>query len=258
MAADPQAKHLGRLRRLRASARRWSVTAGTLGAATVVLLPYGGGVGLADVFWAAGAGGATALAWWRWSDHRALAAQPVPPPLDPATRAIANQHRIESLVSKLPIGRSAVAEMHRVAHLQRLRGSQAAPVGSRLDHAVKTLGVLAPRLSPDVLTEARGAELGLRELAERCAAVERALKMPGDPIHKSQLETAHGELVEHLTEGVAAYEGLVAAAASYVAADARVLDPFAMSQLTEASDRLRGVAEGLAEFRQRRVAMPGL
>jgi len=60
-----------------------------------------------------------------------------------------------------------------------------------------------------------------------------------------------------LASGVTAYEGLVTAAASYVAADARVLDPFAMSQLTEASDRLRGIAEGLAEF-NRRVAMPGL
>src|SRR5882757_8716045 len=109
MAADPQAKYFGRLRRLRASARRWSVAAGTLGAATVVLLPYGGGVGLIDAFWAAAAGGSTAMAWWRWSDRRELAALPVPEPLDPALAAQANQRRIESLVSKLPIGRTAVA-----------------------------------------------------------------------------------------------------------------------------------------------------
>jgi hypothetical protein len=258
MGADPRAKHLNRLRRLRASARRWSVAAGTLGAATAVLLPYGGGIGLIDAVWAAAAGGSTAMAWWRWSDRRELAALPVPEPLDPALQAMANQRRIESLVSKLPIGRTAIAEMHRITHLQRLRGSAAAPVGSRLDHAVKTLTVLAPRLSNDVLVEARAAELGLRELAERTAAVERALKMPGDPTHRAQLQSAHAELVAHLDSGVAAYEGLVTAAASFVAADARVLDPFAMGQLTEASDRLRGIAEGLAEFKNRRVAMPGL
>jgi hypothetical protein len=254
---DPRQKYFQRLRRLRRSARRWSVAASTLGAATAVLLPYSG-VGLPDVFWAAGAGGSTALALWRWSDLRALAAEPAPEPLDPATRARVSQHRLESFVGKLPIGRTAVAELHRVQHLSRLRGSAVASSASRLDIACKTLNGLAPRLQADVLREARAAEAGLRDLAERTASVERGLKMRTSAETSTALTTAHADLCQHFDSGVAAYEGLVAAAASFVAEDARAGDPFAIDRLTEATDRLRGIAAGLAEFTTRTVPMPGL
>lgn len=254
---DPRAKHLQRLRRVRGSARRWSVAAGTLVGAVAVLLPYRG-VGLPDVFWAAGAGGAAALSMWRWSDARTLAAEPVPEALDPMLRAQANQHRLESLVGKLPIGRTAVAELHRVQHLSRVRGSAVAPAAARLDAACKTLTGLAPRLQNDVLREARSAELGLRDLAERTASVERGLKLRTAPDTAAQLSAAHADLVDHFSTGVAAYESLVAVAASYVAEDARVGDPVSIDRLTEATDRLRGVAAGLAEFKARSSPLPGL
>jgi hypothetical protein len=246
---------------LRRSARRWSVAAGSLVAAAAVLLPYHG-IGLPDAFWAAAAGGTTALTLWRWSDLRALAAQPVPEPLDPAVRAQANQRRLEALVGRLPIGRSAVAELHRVQHLSRLRGSAVAAAGGRLDAACKALGGLAPRLHPDLLREAREAEGGLRDLAERAASVERALRLNagsgGSPESMTMLSASHAELVVHFDGGVLAYEGLVAAAATYVAEDARVGESFATDRLTEATDRLRGIAAGLAELTRRSAPLPGL
>jgi len=75
---DERARYFRRLKRLRGSARRWSVLGGGLTAATVVLTPYSG-IGIADAIWAGAAGASVALAWWRWSDHRALAALPAPP-----------------------------------------------------------------------------------------------------------------------------------------------------------------------------------
>jgi hypothetical protein len=250
--ADARARYFARLGRLRRSTRRWSVLAGALTAATAVLLPYHG-IGLPDAFWAAGAGGSAVLAWWRFTDSRVLAAQDPPPPLTAAERADHNQRRLENLVSKLPIGRAAIAEMHRARHLSRLRGSTVASVGARLDRAGKTLAGIAGRVDPEVLAEALQAERALRDLAERTAGVERALTLPkGAAGAHEQLAAAHADLVEQLTGGVTAYEGLVSAAASVVAEDGRLGQPVATSRLTEAADRLRGVAEGLAEFTTRR------
>ena len=46
-----------------------------------------------------------------------------------------------------------------------------------------------------------------------------------------------------------AYEGLVGAAAGYVAVDGRATaDTSSVSRLTEATDLLRGIADGLAEM----------
>lgn len=247
---DPRAKYYSRLRRLRRSARRWSVLACALFGAAIVLLPYHG-VGLPDAFWMAAAGGAGALTWWRWSDVRELAREGAPPELDPAVRAAHTQMKIEAVVGRLPIGRAALTEMHRVAHLSRLRGSQVAPVGARLDRASKVLAGLVSRLTGpggDAVGEARAAEAALRDMAERIASVERALAMPSTD-GADQLAAAHAELLEHLTTGVSAYEGLVAAAASYVVEDGRVGEPVAIGRLIDASERLRGVASGLSDLR---------
>jgi hypothetical protein len=250
--ADARARYFARLGRLRSSTRRWSVLAGTLTAATAVLLPYHG-IGLPDAFWAAGAGGSAVLAWWRFTEARALAAQPAPPPLTAAERADRNQQRLEKLVGKLPIGRAAIAEMRRAQHLSRLRGSAVAAVGGRLDRAGKTLAGIAGRVDPEVLAEAVQAERALRDLAERTAGVERALALPTSaPGGHEQLTAAHADLVDQLNGGVTAYESLVSAAASVVAEDGRLGQPVATARLTEAADRLRGVAEGLAEFTARR------
>ena len=95
---DERTRYFRRLRRLRNSARRWSVAGGGLAAAAVVLTPYAG-VGLPDAFWAAGVGASLAFTWWRYRDFREQAALP-PPPADPASvarldelRASMNQKR---------------------------------------------------------------------------------------------------------------------------------------------------------------------
>jgi hypothetical protein len=246
--ADQRAKYYRRLRRLRRSARRWSVLAGTLAGATAVLLPYGG-VGWPDAIWAGFTGGSAALTWWRWSDLRELAAEPAPE-TDPIRAVALNWARIEALVSRLPAGRGALAELRRVQSRARLRGSSVVPAWTRLDRAAQTLGGLSGRLGgsaqPAVL-EATLAERTLRDLGERTAAVERALAVtPAD----GELERAHAELLGHFTEGVEAYEKLVGAAAGYVAQDGRLTaDGASVGRLREATDLLHGIAAGLAELR---------
>jgi hypothetical protein len=84
-------------------------------------------------------------------------------------------------------------------------------------------------------------------LGERCAAVERGINL--DPADR-QLAASHAHLVGQFTEGVAAYEKLVAAAAGCVAEDGRTnADASALNRLREATDLLRGMAQGFAEFR---------
>ncbi|HEY2672223.1 MAG TPA: hypothetical protein VGJ07_17870 [Rugosimonospora sp.] len=247
--ADQRARYFRQLRRLRRSARRWSVLAGTLAGATAVLVPYHG-VGWPDAVWAALTGGSAALTWWRWSDLRELAAQPAPEPLDPARAAARNWTRIEALVSRLPAGRGAVAELQRVRTRARLRGSSVVPAWTRLDRAAQTFGGLAGRLdgpAQPVALEATRAESALRDLGERTAAVERALAVTPDD---TELARAHAELLGHFTEGVDAYERLVGAAAGYVAQDGRMAaDGSSIGRLREATDLLRGIAAGLAELR---------
>jgi hypothetical protein len=247
--ADERAKYFRQLRRLRRSARRWSVLAGTLAGATAVLVPYAG-VGWPDAIWAAVTGGSAMLTWWRWSDLRRLAAEPAPAPLDPAQAGARSWARIEALVSRLPAGRGAVAELQRVRTRTRLRGSSVVPAWSRLDRAAQTFGGLAARLggpAQPVIKDASLAERNLRDLGERAAAVERALAVTPDD---AELERAHAELLGYFTEGVDAYEKLVGAAAGYVAQDGRLTaDGTSIGRLREATDLLRGTAAGLAELR---------
>jgi hypothetical protein len=246
---DARAKYFRRLGRLRGSARRWSVIGGGLTAATAVLTPYAG-IGLGDAFWAAGAGASVALAWWRWSDHKALAA--IEPPPAPAV-ALPGQ-RLMAAVERLPAGRTVLQEVRRQKDRYALRGSAVAQAWDRLDRATMTLTGLAGRLTgpgETALLEAAVAEQWLRDLGQRVASVERAI--PITPAgQRPALEQAHESLAQQFTEGVTAYEGLVAAAAGYVAEDGHPIadrHPGLVS-LTEATDRLRGIAEGLSELRQ--------
>ena len=164
---------------------------------------------------------------------------PAPPELDPAQRAAATQQRIESMVSRLPIGRTAVSEMHRVAHLSRVRGSAVGPAAARLDKAVKAFNGLQPRITGsvrDVVREASQAEHALRDLAERIASVERVMKTGSA---SPNLAEAHADLLNRFTSGVSSYEALVSAAASYVAEEGRLGEPFAINRLIEAGDPAR-------------------
>ncbi len=247
--ADQRERYFRRVRRLRRAARRWSALAGVLGGAAIVLVPYRG-LGWPDAIWAALAGGSTAMTFWKWSDARELAAQPAPPELDPAQAAAATRARIESVVAKLPVGRGALAELHRLENRSKVRGSAVAAGYARLDQASRTLTGLAGRMggpTSAVLLDAAGAEQALRDLGERSAAIERALHLaPAD----TALAAAHADLVERFGTGVTAYERLVAAAAAFVAEDGRsVHDPGTIDRLTEATDLLRGIAAGLSELR---------
>ncbi|MEU4241531.1 hypothetical protein [Actinoplanes sp. NPDC026619] len=247
---DERTRYFRRLRRLRNSARRWSVMGGGLVAATAVLTPYSG-IGIADAIWAGAAGSSVALAWWRWSDHRALAALPAPPAPDPA---LAGQ-RLTAAIERFPAGRTMINEMRRQKNRYALRGTAVALAWDRLDRASATLTALAGRLSGPgeaAVLEAAVAEQWLRDLGQRVATVERALPL-APPDKKSALEQSHAGLADQFTDGVDAYERLVAAAASYVAEDGH---PFtegrhpALNGLVDATDRMRGLAEGLAELKR--------
>jgi hypothetical protein len=258
--ADERARYFKRLRRLRASARRWTVLAGTLGGAAAVLVPYAG-LGLPDAFWAAAAGGSMALATWRWIDARALAAQPAPPAPDPALAALQARRKLEAVVSRLPAGRAALDELGRQRARFRLRGSSVAASWQRLDRASMTLSGLAGRLggpAEGAVLEATVAERSLRELAERAAGVEKALALAPDDA-RAFLAQSHRELVAQLDDGIDAYERLVAAAAGYVAEDGRPVGPenLAIVRLREATDLLRGIAAGLSELRAAGQPAPG-
>jgi hypothetical protein len=225
--------------------------AGGLGGAAAVLTPYQG-LGLGDAAWAAAAGGSIVMAAWRWVDLRALAAQPAPPPPDPALAGEQARARLVAAVQRLPVGRSAVEEVRRQQARFALRGSVAAGPWARLDRAAMTLSGLSGRLTgpgePAVL-EAAVAEQSLRDLAHRVSSVEKALRF-APPDTRPSLEEARATLANQLEGGVAAYERLVAAAASYVAEDGRpTTEHPSIARLTEASDMLRGVADGLAELR---------
>lgn len=246
---DERSRYFRRLKRLRGSARRWSVVGGGLTAAAAVLTPYAG-IGLADAAWAASAGASAALAWWRWSDHRALAALPAPPAPPPAIPG----QKLVAAVERFPAGRQVLQEVRRHKERYALRGSAVAQAWDRLDRAAMTLTGLAGRLTGPgeaAMLEAAVAEQWLRDLGQRVASVERAIPL-SPPGQRDGLEQAHESLAGQFMDGVGAYERLVAAAASYVAEDGHpVTDQHpALTSLIEATDRLRGVAEGLSELRR--------
>lgn len=242
MASD-RTRHLKRLRKLHRSARGWSVRAGLLTGATAVLVPYSG-LGLPDAFWAAAAGGSIAITVWRWLDYRAFRALPVPPEPDPALAGAVARERLVGLVQRLPAGRTAIAELDRQRESFKLRGLTVAEPWRRLDRASAMLSGLVGRLGPaaeSAVLDAAVAERQLRDLAQRCASVERAMRIgpAGDA-----LRPAHQSLAEQLEQGVAAYEQFVTAAAGCVAEDTT-----AVGNLNDATAFLRGVAEGLADLR---------
>ena len=246
---DERTRYFRRLRKLRGSARRWSVVGGGLTAAAAVLTPYAG-IGIADAAWAASAGASAVLAWWRWSDHRALAAIPAPPAPLPAVPG----QRLVAAVERFPTGRQVIQEVRRQKDRYALRGSAVAQAWDRLDRAATTLTGLAGRLTGPgeaAMLEAAVAEQWLRDLGQRVASVERAIPL-SPPDQRAGIEQAHESLAKQFTEGVTAYERLVAAAASYVAEEGHPASPQhpALGGLIEATDRLRGIAEGLSELRR--------
>jgi hypothetical protein len=125
------------------------------------------------------------------------------------------------------------------------------PGWRRLDRAETVLVSLQLRRGGPAETaalEAAVAERELRELANRAAAVERGLPYSGS---QDSLEQAHRALIVQFERGVAAYEELVAAAAAYVAEEARTTPEHpSLSHLADATDLLRGIAHGFTELRR--------
>jgi hypothetical protein len=242
---DQRARYDRKLRRLRRSARRWSVVAGMLAAATAVLVPYAG-PSLIDALWAAATGGSAVLAGWRWADYRALARQPAPTVVD-AGRGRAG---VEAFLDVLPWGRRAISGLRRQADQHRLRGSTVAPAWRRLDRAASVLDNLA--LHPGspagtAMREAMAVEPGLRTLARRAAACERGLSYAEQ---RESLDRSLNALAAQFEQGVTAYEGLVGAVVTCVAEEGRATADYqTLSRLTEATDLLRGIAMGFAELR---------
>lgn len=244
---DERTRYFRRLRRLRASARRWTVLTGGFAGVTAILAPYQG-LGPFDAVWAGLAGAAAGLTWWRWSDARQLARQPVPDPPDPA---LADERWLNRLAN-LP-GGYGVADMIR-RHRTRgvLRGSEAVAVWERLDRAARSLQALTPRLqtAPEgTLAEAAQVERGLRELTTRIGTLEQSLRLaPAEAQpHLRELRDAQ---VAQLETGVGSYEQFVVAAAGWLAESERLGTAApGVAELSDATDRLRGVTAGLAELR---------
>lgn len=213
---DPVQRHQRALGRAREVVRRRITIAAGLSAATAIFLPYGGGVGLPDVGWAAATGAAVASAVWAYRRLAEVRAY-VPPPAAPR------------------------------------RMSSARPAIDRLGRAVATLRALLARLgsaADGTASEAASAERSLRELAARVDAVEGALTVTPVEVHAG-LYDARATLLARLDEGTQAYELLVAAAAQCVAASAGDPgDAFARRRLEEATERLHGLAAGLLEVRE--------
>jgi hypothetical protein len=247
---DPRVRHLRRLHRLRRAARRWTVSAAAVGGATAVLVPWAG-IGLADAWWAAAAGGSAVVAVFRWLDYRRHAALPVPNPLPQAERV----GGLERLLRGHPLGRSISDELRRQRERMTFRDSAAASAWQRLDRASRAMPALAERLpssAADSAAEALAVEAVLSDLAHRIVDVERGIAA-APPDSREALSQARDALVEQLTEGVDAYERLVAAAAECVAEGARGVDNSAATRLTEATDRLVGLANALGEMRNLRT-----
>jgi hypothetical protein len=245
---DDRSRHLRQLRRLRASARRWTVAAGGLVGVTAVVVPYQG-PGPWDAVWAGLAGAALALAGWRWADHRALAAQPVPDPPDPALAG----ERWLATIAQLPGGHSVAEHIRRTKVRGALRGSTAVASWERLDRSARSLRELAGRLSGperESVAEATRVEQQLRELTNRIAGVEEALRLAPAEAHQPLRELRADHLLQ-LEQGVEAYEQYVIAAAGYVSESGRAGGgDDALTGLTDATERLRGVTEGFAELRK--------
>ncbi|HEY8473378.1 MAG TPA: hypothetical protein VIL37_12190 [Natronosporangium sp.] len=246
---DERTRYFRRLRRLRGSARRWTVLGGGFAGATIVLVPFQG-IGALDAVWAGLAGASAVLAGWRWSDAKALAAQPAPDPPDPALAADRWLHTI----SQFPGGFQLAEHIRRQRIRGALRGSAAAGPAERLDRAARTMRELSRGLRADeveAVREAARVERELRELISQAAAVEQALRS-APPDARPPLAELQSDLTARLEQGVAAYEQFVVAAAGYLSESAKTagqIGPAALDGLTHATERLRAVAAGLAELR---------
>jgi hypothetical protein len=188
--------------------------------------------------WGAAATGTATLAALRWREDWTLRHSPVPVPV-PAV----------GTVSGFALGGAAVGLAGRAVVMFEARGSSAAPLLRRLDRASRAMGAVVARLgdgAADTRRESADAARLLREAASRLVAVERAAAVaPADA--RRRLDESSLRLRTGLADGVAAYERLVGAAAECVAAAHDGEEVAVATRLADATDRLRGLAAGVAE-----------
>lgn len=147
--------------------------------------------------------------------------------------------------------------LHRVQRSQRAEPPALPPAGSGAREPMRRLGECESNLTellgnlPAHASEPRAtaddAAAMLRHLADRIQAVERA-RDNSPPAERAELDSDLATLETQLQDGVSAYGGLVAAAGRAVAASSAATD---MESLTEATDRLAGLAAGMRDLRSR-------
>jgi hypothetical protein len=129
------------------------------------------------------------------------------------------------------------------------RGSAARSAVDRLDAEQVALGQLLGLLGePGAYTAMAAADAAdaLRQCAARVVAVEAASAWTSRAERRA--DPAVDALVARLNAGVAAHGQLVRAAADAVAASSGGLDVLALQRIEDETDRLRGLALGLAEL----------
>jgi hypothetical protein len=175
---------------------------------------------------------------------------PAPPPPDPALAG----ERWLSTIAQLPGGHNVADHIRRARTRGTLRGSPAASAWERLDRSSRSLREIAGRLTGperEAVGEAHSVERQLRQLTSQIAGLEEALRHAPGEAHPPLRELRDDHLSQ-LQQGVAAYEQYVVAAAGYLSGSERAggRDDGALSGLTSATERLRGVTEGFAELRR--------
>ncbi len=222
---DPRARALRRRRRARRAAAVYAGMAAVAGTITATLGDLPGTLEISEIaggsvtvlaLLGAGTAGIRALRL-----HRTPLPAPASPPLPPPSSA-----------ARAPLARLAAAE----AGLDDLLALLARP-----RHG-------APALPPDAASSIRDAaaeaSVTLRGMAESLQAVERAV--PTAPVgERAALTDAVHLLTVRLDEGVDELSRLVSAAGHVVAAGSAGTPG---SRLTEATDRLSGLAAGLREL----------
>src|SRR5829696_2726012 len=220
---DPARQHAKRIRRTQRRLRARATVAGGL---TVVAATAGVAPGLDAV--EVGFGGAAAVV--------ALTALAAGRRLRELRRTPVPRRRSRELPrpKRLPWDCPARGPLDRLATRERALAGLLVHLGSAADE---------PR------AVAADAAAALRELGDRIAAVDRA-RRGAAPASAAGLGTAVTGLVGQLEAGIAGYDALVVAAADAVAASAtlRAGDPVLLLRLTEATDSLAGLAEGLHEI----------
>jgi hypothetical protein len=139
----------------------------------------------------------------------------------------------------------------RVPAMRLPRDSPARHPLDRLAERERVLTGLLAHLGPaaaEPSAVAADAAAELRDLGARTVAVHQARRgAPAGAV--AGLDAAVAVLVDQLEAGVAAYDALVVAAAEAVAAEATLHagDPVLLLRLTEATDSLAGLADGLRQ-----------